>query len=491
MMWIVINLESGIFTARTITAIGVFDLSIAGLIGLSVVIIGQAVVSYEIFTARTLPRKGLFQHWRRTLILAVGYSLLVSWSLVIHLRPIYSLLLTTLLITVFFAMLAWRSYAERERFIANLRPFLAGNKVYSRILDSNNTNDSIDISASFQALCRDILETGKAYLLPLGEMAQLAGPAILFPKGSITPAAVPNLTAGFHSPHVPGLPLDPKEHDGFIWAISLWSERGLVGGLLLGEKETGGLYSQEEIETARAVGERLIDLKASTELARRLAMLERRHLTQGQVVDQQTRRILHDEILPLVHTALLNLINNNLPVEEEVNLLVRVHKQVSDLLRTMAATTSPDVIRFGLFGALKRVVEQDLAGSFDQVDWQIDCAVEDQLKSLPSLEAEVLFYAAREVIRNSARYGRPAEGLPLELVIRVEPGEILRIIIEDNGSGVRENQTELEMKIEGGSGQGLDLHSTLLAVIGGSLSFENEPGLYTRVCLSLPLSGIE
>ena len=39
--------------------------------------------------------------------------------------------------------------------------------------------------------------------------------------------------------------------------MPLWSERGLIGMLLLGPKRDGGLYTQEEIEIARASGERL------------------------------------------------------------------------------------------------------------------------------------------------------------------------------------------------------------------------------------------
>lgn len=487
MLWIVINLEKGIFNSGMTAAIGVVDLIIAGLIGLSVVIIGQAVVSYEIFTARTLPRNGLFQHWRRALILAAGYSVLVSWSLAIHLRPIYSLLLTTLLMTVFFAMLAWRSYAERERFISNLRPFLTGAKFYTRILDSSSQNNGIDVSASFQVLCRDILETSKAWLLPLGEMAQLAGPAVLFPDGLQISIPPPNLTAGFHSPETSGLPLNPEEYDGFIWAIPLWSERGLAGTMLLGEKRTGGLFTQEEIETARAVGERLIDLKASAELARRLALLERHHLAQAQVVDQQPRRVLHDEVLPLVHTALINLTSDpGLASGEEVHLLTDIHRKISDLLRSMAATTSPEVARLGLLGALHQVIEQDLADSFDCVDWQVDGASEDQLKTIPVLEAEVIFYAAREALRNSARYGRAMKSTPLKLTIRAEAGEVIRLVIEDNGPGVNPDLKMGQTQYNTGSGQGLELHSTLLAVLGGSLSLESEPGKFTRVILSLP-----
>jgi signal transduction histidine kinase len=55
----------------------------------------------------------------------------------------------------------------------------------------------------------------------------------------------------------------------------------------------------------------------------------------------------------------------------------------------------------------------------------------------------------------------------------------LEITIEDNGVG-------LAAPSSGGNGQGLALHSTMLAVVGGSLSVESELGRYTRVLLSLP-----
>ena len=44
------------------------------LIAAAVLLQGQAVVSYEIFTGRTLPRRGLWRHWRSAVILAAGYG---------------------------------------------------------------------------------------------------------------------------------------------------------------------------------------------------------------------------------------------------------------------------------------------------------------------------------------------------------------------------------------------------------------------------------
>jgi signal transduction histidine kinase len=450
--------------------------------------LGQAVVSYEIFTARTLPRNGLFQHWRRALILAAGYSLLVSWTLTIQLRPIYSLLLTTLLMTIFFAMLAWRSYAERERFMRSLRPFLSAANVYARILDPASAETFADVTSSFTSLCSDLLETRQACLIPLGPMAPLAGPPITFPAAN-QDAFLPlsGLATSFSTPEEKGLPLDPEQHGGYIWAVPLWSERGLVGALLLGEKRTGGLYTQEEIETARAAGERLIDQKASAELAGRLAKLERQHLSHSQVMDQHTRRVLHDEVLPLVHTALLRLSPSLDPAaQESLALMTEVHHQLSDLLRSMAATLSPEVNRLGVINALRQVIERDLTGRFQHVYWQIEADAEAQINMLPPLQGEVFFFAAREALRNAARYGQPTHDLPLEVTIRANCENGLRLVIQDNGGGIQTLAPAADHAEPESSGQGLALHSTLMAVIGGTLSLESEPGLFTRVVLSLP-----
>ena len=45
---------------------------------------------------------------------------------------------------------------------------------------------------------------------------------------------------------------------------------------------------------------------------------------------------------------------------------------------------------------------------------------------------------------------------------------------------------EEDRSILEGSGQGLTLHSTLMAVIGGSLTVSSHPGQYTRLRLELP-----
>ena len=46
------------------------DLAGLALVALQVVLMGRAIVSYEVFTGKPLPRGGLARHWRRSLVLA-------------------------------------------------------------------------------------------------------------------------------------------------------------------------------------------------------------------------------------------------------------------------------------------------------------------------------------------------------------------------------------------------------------------------------------
>jgi len=500
MLWIVLNARQralyGLYNQMALT-VAWFDLIIASLIAVAVLLQGQAVVSYEIFTGRTLPRRGLWRHWRSAVILAGGYGALVGAGLAIQLRPIYSLLLSTLLMTLFYALFGWRSYAERERSMAQLRPFVASQRLYERLL-APSAPPELDAVTPFRALCQEVLGAQMGYLVPVGPLASLVGPPLAYPgDGPAGPPSLVELVPQLSSPQTMYLALDPALYGGARWAVPLWSERGLIGLLLLGEKRDGSLYTQEEIEIARAGGERLIDTQASAEMARRLMALQRQRLVESQVIDRRTRRALHDDVLPNLHTAMLRLSSGEAgrpgPSSEVVALLGDVHRRLSDLLRDIPGPAAPEIDRAGLLGALRQVVDEDLAGSFDGVTWQVDPGAEHELGAMPALTAEVLFYAAREAMRNAARYGRGGEtSRPLHLRVEFSKRGIgmppptfgqsgLEIRIEDDGVGLGAQAGAGQ-----GSGQGLALHSTLMAVVGGSLSVESVAGAYTRVLITLP-----
>jgi signal transduction histidine kinase len=480
-----------------------FDLLLVSLIGLAILLMGQALVSYEVFTGKVLPRRGLFRQWRTVVILAAGVSAALSASLSLQLRPIYSVLLALLLMVTFYALAGWRAHLEREESMHRLRPFVSGPRLYERLLTTvEDIPAEADLAEPFEALCRDVLGVEQALLWHLGPLAALAGAPLCYPRtASINLPAIGDPVQLFATPGIICLPLQPARHAGFLWAVPLWSERGLAGVLLLGEKSGGGFFSLEEIEIARASAERIVDLRASLEMARRLMALQRQRLAQSQVLDRRARRVLHDDILPSLHTALLVLSAQSADAPNEAtDLLAQAHRQISDLLREMPAATAPEVAQLGLAGALRSVLDNELRDAFDGVTWRVAPEAEERAAALPPLQAEVIFYAAREAMRNAAQHARPTNlSTPLRernaaqharplsssaaLHLRVEVGwqAGLRLVVEDDGVGLSASRESAHA-----GGQGLALHSTLMAVIGGALALESAPGEYTRVVLSLP-----
>ncbi|MBN1318465.1 MAG: hypothetical protein JXA42_23495, partial [Anaerolineales bacterium] len=312
-----------------------------------------------------------------------------------------------------------------------------------------------------------------------GALTPLAGASISFPSNGQARefASLPS----FQSTESVCVPIDPLEHHGAHWAVPLWSNRGLIGALLLGEKRDGSLYTQEEIEIAQASGERLMDTIASAETARRLMFLQRQKLVERQVLDQRTRRSLHDQVLPLLHAAMLSISGGSDPAEAISN-MADAHRTISNLLRDLPATVTPDLDRSGLVKTLRKTVESGLKKEFDSISWHIEPSVEQREKTIPPLTAEVLYYAALEAIRNAARHGRRKDSInPLNLSVTIAVKGGLEIAITDDGIGFTPGY-----QAQAGSGQGLAIHSTMMAVIGGSLSIERRDNRYTCVTLFLP-----
>ncbi|MBI2954601.1 MAG: hypothetical protein HYY30_09830 [Chloroflexi bacterium] len=481
--------EIDLLSAQTLTTLTTLDIIVSGLISGVVILVGRAIVSYEVFTGKALPRGGLFRDWRNSLILAAGFGVFTGAILELSIDPIYHLLLATVLMTIFYALLSWRSYLERERSIKSMRPFVASQRLYENMLAQPEPFDN-DVATPFGALCDNILGARVAYLTVLGPLASLVNGAYSYPSGNPVPEIAGLAGKLLFSKDI-CVKLDPSECGGAEWAIGLWGGRGLLGGLLLGEKRDGRLYAQEEIEIARDAGERLIDGVASAEMARRLMALQRQRLVESQIVDQSARKVLHDEVLPVLHAALLEL-NADIStardsVRNAVVNLAEAHRRIADLMQTMPATSTPDVARLGLVGTLRRALEKELGTAFDGWKLEVDLETERQAWTIPKLTAEVIFGATREAIRNAARHGRGAQGdRPLHLSVSIECDSALRVLIDDDGIGLGTGGTQGPS-----SGQGLTLHSTMMAVIGGTLTAENLTAGGTRVTLALPIEGMK
>jgi signal transduction histidine kinase len=484
-----------------LTAIILFDLLLSLLVAGAVVLIGQAVVAYEVFTGTALPRGELRRQWRRALILAAGYGLAVGWSMSgagIPGQPIYQLLLATVLTTVFFALLSWRSFRERRVGLGRLRPFVGRRGLYAGLLGHQILADDADPAAPLRALCDELLNAEAAFLVPVGPLAALAGPPLALPSGATPPVeAALALAAGLPATPPLVLPVAPEGHGGAAWALPLSDEQGLVGLLLLGAKRDGGLYTEEEMALARAAAEGLLDSRAAAEMGRRLVAIQRRRLAEGQVLDRRARRLLHDEVLPQIHGALLQIAEQRLlsgataPGAERlrpaIDSLQAAHRQISDLLHELPPAAGPELERHGPLGALRRAVERELPGAFECLRWELDPAAEAAARALDPLRAETLYYAAREAVRNAARHGRGGdEARPLALrvaaVCRAGPDgrPAVEVAVEDDGVGLAAGGRRA------GAGAGLALHETILALLGGAIVAHTPPTGGTRVVVNLP-----
>jgi signal transduction histidine kinase len=467
-----------------IQAVALLDLTMATLIGAAVILLGQAIVSYEVFTGKALPRRGFFRHWRNTILLAVGAAIPVGYTLVVQPLPIFSLLLATLLMTAFYALFSWRSFVEREQFMARLRPFVSSQRLMQHLVGVERDTASRAHSL-FHAICQDVLGTQQARLIPLGVLAPLAGPPLVYPSaGQREPVRLPRDL--FSSPDLRIVALDLAAAAGLRWAVPLWGERGLIGTLLLDEKSDGGLYTQEEIEIAQASGERIIDMLAGEQVAQRLMELQRRRLAETRVVDLRTRRALHDDILPTLHAALLRLsgaARDDPAVREAIGTLTGLHHQMSDLIHTSSGPAATGPGR-GLAQALQQMVQDEYKDAFNSVMWQ----VADSLPPLDPLAQEAIFGAAREAVRNAAVHGRGSTPeRPLNLCIAIQNSGGLSITVSDDGVGLLgAPRPAPDAAPPAGNGKGLALHSTMMAIVGGYLTVETPPVGGTQVTITLP-----
>jgi two-component sensor histidine kinase len=480
--WVLLN-------ARTqqidpfLTVLGILDLVIACLIGLATLLLGQAVVAYEVFTGRILPRRGLARYWRNAVLLAGGYSLVVGWSLAGRVMPITILLLATIMMTVFYALLGRRSYTERDSFLEVLRPFVTSQRLYERVTAGGVSPIDADAAGPFRALCSEILGCERAALMATGPMAPLWGPPLTYPEDFSPAPPFPETTGDSGRPVV--VNLEAGRADRLRWALTLSSRRGPIGLLLLGAKRGGSLYAQEDFEIAQAACERFIDTQTSAQLTRRLVAIQRERLVGSRILDRKTRRVLHDEILPTLHTALLAFSgrqHGDPESEKALSDLAATHRRISQLLLDTPSAPPSEDLSGGIADALHRLLEGEMAGSFDGVRWQIDSLADQSACALPPMYLEVWFYAAREAIRNAAKYGRGADGsCPLHLSVSLSGSESLTLAIGDDGVGMQSVAPAKDA-----TGQGLALHSTMMAVIGGELTAQNQNNGGTLVRLTIP-----
>jgi signal transduction histidine kinase len=509
---VVIGGVRGAAAPISLATVAAYDLALSLLIALAVLLLGQALVAYEIFTGRVLPRRSFVRHWRYAVLLAGGYAIVVGWSIVVDLRPIYALLLATLLLTLFYALYVWRSLREREQVVARLRPF-----VQRGALTPDPLGATLSAQGLLAVLCRDILGTRHAQLIPQGRLASLVTAPLRYGPG--TGGASAGITAAL--PPLPETlqgdmtPLEGAAFAPYSWAITLRDARERIGVLLIAPKQDRGLYSQEEMETAQAAGERVLHLLGGEQMLLRLLDLQRKRTAGQRVVDQRTRRALHDEILPSLHLAVLQLSGANRSdpaIAAALTTLAETHQGIADLLAATQPPAGGPGAPYELVAALRALVETEFAHTFERIEWR-GIAAEPAPHAAPGTAADAVLYvdplvgevilgAVRETIRNAAAHGRGAQSdrplsLRIDLTAPRGAGDDMKLAIADDGVGfgrgpaagaIPARANDAADSLPRGSGNGLALHGTLLALVGGRLTADSPPEGGTLVTIAVPTS---
>ena len=457
---------------------------VAGFIALSIILLGRAVVSNSVLTERPQSNRGFFMRWRNVVGVAILGSGFIALLYTAPIPPIYSLMLTAILAVIAYALFNWRQYVEHAEFMQRLDPFVKSLHLHDHLLSSgmDTWTESRDL---FTALCREALGAERACLAFEGAMPATGSQRLDYQWTPAYEAVVQQ-------------PIEQSGEwvrpDGDHWLWPLADSRGVIGRLILGPRLNGSEYTVQELQVAATCAERILDALAGEQLARVAVNLLQQRIAQVQVLSAQHKRIIHDEVLPQIHLALLkveglravgqdDILSNNERIDEATGALTHAHRRLSGLVREMSNAVPTRLESEGLIAALHSAVDHDFRDSFDALDWQVEPGAPARAQRLPLFVSEVIFFAAQEAIRNAARHGRGAEAnRKLKLDVAIQNGAGLTIVIADDGVG------RAAARSKGEAGSGLAFHTTMLAVIGGMLSVEDRSGGGTQVVISVPES---
>ena len=502
----------------------VLDMLATGAVALIILLVGYSVVRHGILIERPLARRGFFEQWRGIVIVATTVAIFIALLVTFTRSPLGSLLLITSLATGVYALFTWSSYTAHDRYVALLGPFLRSTNV-RHWLNTDLRKTEQGLEDLFFHLCQDALAVQCARLTVMAGSVRRTF-SYRWPEGAreqslyIAAKHRPEFRNGISSIGAGNGNLSPARVqltiDGqpmICWVLPIYDELGLVAMLYLGPREDGGAFTDEDMNLAHACGQRILDALGDHEAMQAVAGLLRRRIVDVKLVGAQQRRILHDDILPQMHLALLRLetlrsfIHSDSPVppspqkdvdtpspgqvlDEAVDMISDAHRHLAALMRATAPGAPHRLERDGLMNAICTMLQQDFQHAFDEVEW---CVSEETARCIdevtPPAIAELIFAAVQEALRNAARHARGTDvHRRLRLTLKAtcsqaEPN--LEVVVADNGVGIVSASASTT-----GTGGGLLTHSALLAIAGGSLTVKSAPGEGVTVRIALPAESL-
>jgi anti-sigma regulatory factor (Ser/Thr protein kinase) len=475
----------------------VTQLALAG-VGLT---IGWAVVRQGILIERRLPQRGFLSHWRGMTVAAALLSLVIAAMAAIEPEGLPELLVLVALVTCAYALFTWQSYIAHDHLLSQLRPFVTSlTSSHAGWLAADPLEVERSAEALFTSLCRDVLQAAHGRLsITVGRQRRV----LTYAAPTLGEAAL----AGARD-----------------WILPVSDERGVVAQLDLGPRLDGAGYTSADLEIARACGQRILDAVGEFAAAQVIASLARQRGLEAELSAALPRRVLHDEVLPRLHLAIMRLESlraRRVPVgasasgatqsvpdeesradmtaglEETQRELSQAHRDLAALMRS-APMASLRRLEQGFAGALRAATEGEFRGSFDTVRLRLPEDARAAADALPPIVADLLLGATLEAIRNASKHAR-GEALhrPLALEVDLRADERwITTCVRDDGVGLRAGAgAEEDMSVApapsllaSGSGahSGLLTHGALMGLVGGALHVESQDDAGTTVTIQAP-----
>lgn len=414
-------------------------------------LLGWAVVRQGVLVERQLPQRGFFRQWRGTAAVALVLAGVVSWMAYVAPEALPYLLVLVTLFTGTYALFTWQTYGEHDRLLRQLRPFAASLSVgHAGWLASDTGEVERSVEALFASLCRDVL--GAAW----GRLSLSAGRL--------------HRTFAYSAP----VSAHHAEVLGREWSLPVMDEHGVVARLVLGPRVDGAGYTAADLEIARTCGQRILDAVGEYAATQAIASLARRRGLEAELSAALPRRVLHDEVLPRLHLAMLRLealrsrmalparaavgaggdggrasgtatpaggsetLDTGRELGQVVAELGRAHRDLAALMRA-APAANPRRVEHGLVGALRSSLDGEFRGTFDSLEWDVPAEAAEAADALPAIAADLLLGAALEAIRNAGRHGRGGElhrKLELRVVVSADERSVA-VTVADDGVGVQ------------------------------------------------------
>ncbi|MBA2681666.1 MAG: hypothetical protein H0U76_25135 [Ktedonobacteraceae bacterium] len=525
--WLHLQRSDGVQLPALLTTIPLnlilLDIFATGSVALIVLLIGYSIVRHGILIERPLARRGFFEQWRGIVIVATTIAIFIAILVLLTHSSLGALLLITSIATGTYALFTWSSYTAHDRYVALLGPFLRSTNL-RHWLNTDLQKTEQNMEALFFHLCKDVLEVKCARLVVLAghvrrnftyrwssldsfdeseEQAEGSTSDAYMRREKHTHTAFSHKMDDQPQSDIytyrirvslQGVPV-------ICWVLPIYDELGPVAKLYLGPREDGSVFTNEDMDLAQACGQRILDTLRDHEAMLAVAGLLRRRTVDVKLLGAQQRRVLHDEILPMLHLALLHLetvrsLDERTPgtnarseqvLGDAIGSISTAHRQLAAMMRAMATGAPHRLERDGMMHAIRAMLEQDFQHAFDEVEW---CVSEEGARYIddlvPPAIAELIFAAVQEALRNAARHARGADvHRPLKVTLNASCNPDLDVVVADDGVGIISASSSTT-----GTGGGLLTHSALLAIAGGNLTVKTAPGEGVAVRIFLPIEAL-